>query len=289
MTMPSSPIFRAISVFVLLTFLGGEIFPASLTQAQVLPSMPVPGKMLTTSPAFTPPIIKAITIHPENPLRFNFIVYDGDNQLEGEALKKETERLAKYFLAALAIPEKDLWVNLSPYEKDRITTEQLGITEMGRDLLAQDYVLKQLMASLTYPENGSGKKFWDRVYKKVYELYGTTNIPLNTFNKVWIVPDTAKIFEQGNTAFIVSSHLKVMLEEDYLALKQNMNNDKLGTNKLPQENVETVSNVSSAIAREVILPEIEKEVNEGENFAMLRQIYSALILALWYKKTLKER
>ncbi len=294
MSMSSIPIFRAISVFVLLTFLGGEIFPASLAQAQVLPTMPMPGEMLNISPAFTPPIIKAITIHPENPLRFNFIIYDGDNQLQGEALKKETEKMAKYFLAALAIPEKDLWVNLSPYEKDRITTEQLGITEMGRDLLAQDYVLKQLMASLTYPESGLGKKFWDRVYKKAYELYGTTNIPLNTFNKVWIVPDTAKIFEQGGstssplTAFIVSSHLKVMLEEDYLALKENFNNAKLGTNKLPQENVEKVSNVSSAIAREVLLPEIEKEVNEGENFAMLRQIYSALILALWYKKTLKE-
>ncbi len=178
-----SSLFRAISLYVLLAFSLAEILPRSLSHAQVLAGMPTPGKMLTTSPTFTPPIIKAITIHPENPLRFNFIVYDGDNQLQGEALKKETEKLAKYFLTALAIPEKDLWVNLSPYEKDRISTGQLGITEMGRDLLAQDYVLKQLMASLTYPENDLGKKFWDRVYQKAYELYGTTDIPLNTFNE----------------------------------------------------------------------------------------------------------
>ena len=159
-------LFRIVAIPVLLTFSFSTIFPAAFSQAQVLPGMPIPGKMLTMSPVFTPPIIKAITVHPENPLRFDFIIYDGDNRLQGEALKKETEKMAKYFLAALAIPEKDLWVNLSPYEKDRITTEQLGITEMGRDLLAQDYVLKQLMASLTYPENGLGKKFWDRVYKK---------------------------------------------------------------------------------------------------------------------------
>jgi len=40
--------------------------------------------------------------------------------------------------------------------------------------------------------------------------------------------------------------------------------------------------------REIILPEIEKEVNEGQNFAQLRQIYQSLILATWFKKTLKE-
>ena len=78
-------LFRAIAVFVLLTFSFVEIFPVSLSHAQVLPSMPMPGEMMTMSAAFTPPIIKAITIHPENPLRFNFIIYDGDNQVQGEA------------------------------------------------------------------------------------------------------------------------------------------------------------------------------------------------------------
>ena len=74
-------------------------------------------------------------------------------------MKKEGERLIKYFLASLAIPEKDLWVNLSPYEKDRTIPRALGQTEMGRDLLAQDYMLKQITASLIYPENGLGKTF----------------------------------------------------------------------------------------------------------------------------------
>jgi len=38
----------------------------------------------------------------------------------------------------------------------------------------------------------------------------------------------------------------------------------------------------------VIIPEIEKEVNEGENFSRLRQIYHSFILATWYKTSLKE-
>ena len=36
-----------------------------------------------------------------------------------------------------------------------------------------------------------------------------------------------------------------------------------------------------------MIPAIEREVNEGENFAPLRQIVNSMILATWYKKTLK--
>ena len=43
----------------------------------------------------------------------------------------------------------------------------------------------------------------------------------------------------------------------------------------------------SQIVRQIILPEIEKEVNTGKNFAPLRQIYQALILAKWYKETIQ--
>ena len=52
-------------------------------------------------------------------------------------------------------------------------------------------------------------------------MYGTTQMPVNTFNKVWIMADRAEVFEHNQTAFVVDSHLKVMLEEDYLALTKN--------------------------------------------------------------------
>ena len=37
-----------------------------------------------------------------------------------------------------------------------------------------------------------------------------------------------------------------------------------------------------------MIPEIEKEVNVGKNFAALRQVYNSMILAVWYKQALKE-
>ncbi len=250
-------------------------------------NLPPPGVLLQSSSPFVPAYLKGMVIHPENPFRFDFIVDSGHSGLKGEGLKPESTKLIKYFLASLTIPEDDLWVNLSPYEKDRIVPDEFGVTEMGRDLLAQDYILKQLTASLMYPENGLGKKFWNRVYEKAQELYGTTEIPVNTFNKVWIVPEKAVVYEQGKTVIILQSHLKVMLEEDYLALSKNLDNESLGINHLAEGNAEKVNNVSSLIIRDVIIPEIEKEVNEGKNFGLLRQIYHSMILAAWYKKNLR--
>jgi len=77
----------------------------------------------------------------------------------------------------------------------------------------------------------------------------------------------------------------VLLEDDYLALK----NAQSGLlQKLSLKEAQKVNNFSSTVTREIILPEIEKEINEGKNFASLRQIYNAIILATWFKKKLKE-
>ena len=159
--------------------------------------MPAPGVMVHLSPEFNPPILKGIKVYPDNPFRFDFILDKGDSQLSNDALKDESSKLIKYFLASLTIPEKDLWVNLPPYEKNRIVPESFGQTEMGRDLLAEDYMLKQITASLIYPEGEVGKRFWKRIYEEASRKFGTTNIPVNTFNKVWIVPEKAVVYENA--------------------------------------------------------------------------------------------
>lgn len=260
---------------------------ATATAASVL-GLPVPGAMVSRSQGYTPTLIKGIRPDPENPLQMNFIIESGDSRIEGEAFNQEARKLIKYFLTALTVPPKELWVNLSPVEKDRLIPEGLGETEMGRDMLAQDYLLKQLTASLMYPEEELGKGFWDRVYAKAKILYGTTNIPISTFNKVWIVPDAAGVYEYQGSAYVIRSHLKVMLEEDYQALQANRDNAMLGMDRVADDDAKVVNRVSSDVVREVLIPEIEKEINEGKTFANLRQIYDAMILATWYKQALKE-
>ena len=283
--------YKLLVSFISYSFLASLILPPGITSAaepQIgLLGLPMPGSMVLKSEGYTPACLKGVKIDPQNPLKFDFIIDSGKDALTGQALEEEANKLIKYFLATLTIPEDDLWVNLSPYESDRIIPEGFGLTEMGRDLLAQDYMLKQLVASLIYPEDDLGQEFWQRVYDRAAKEYGTTNIPINTFNKVWIVPQDALVVEHNGSAFVVDSHLKVMLEEDYLALESNLDNQKLGTTKITQDYVKTLSKVSSDVVREILLPEIEKEVNEGENFAKLRQIYNSMILATWYKQNLR--
>lgn len=283
-------IYRIFSTFLSFTFIFSLIFPPQVANAQMVQqvfNLPAPGMMLAPSNAYQPTIIHALTIDPDNPFRFTFIVAKGDANLQGEEFKEETKELIKYFLASLTVPEDEVWVNLSPYEEDRIIPEGLGLTDMGRDMLAQDYILKQLTASLVYPEDELGKKFWERVNKRAQQEFGTTEIPMNTFNKVWIMPESATVYEHDGTVFVVENRLKVMLEEDYLALQKNIENKStsIGSAK-GDENV--ASGVSSEVVREIVIPELEREVNEGKHFAKLRQIYNSNILALWYKYNLKE-
>ncbi|MBI3602029.1 MAG: hypothetical protein HY209_03955 [Candidatus Omnitrophica bacterium] len=277
---------RVVSLVVSTTFLTSSIgVPTSYAQvaAGTMPWMPSPGVRVSLSPEFTPAHLKGMVIHPDNALQFDFLIHRGDERLTQDQKQDEYKKLIKYFLASLAIPDEDQWVNLSPYEKTRIIKDDFGQTEMGRDLLAQDYILKQITASLIYPESNLGQKFWDKVYAQAQQQYGTTNIPVNTFNKVWIVPDEAVVYEHGNTVYVLKNHLKVMLEEDYLSLSKHA-----GITSAEPAQGKEVNKLGSQVVREIVLPALEKEVNTAKNFSMLRQVYSGMILATWYKRTLKE-
>jgi len=267
-----------IAVGLVFAFLGSILQPS---YAQKL-TLPAPGTMVNLSPAYVPVLIKGLRVHPENPLLFDFILDIGRSGLKinSPEFKDESEKLIKYFLASLTIKEDDLWVNLSPYEKDRIIPKELGQTELGQEMLAQDYILKQLTASLIYPEKQLGREFWNTVYAKAQQEFGTSDIPVNTFNKVWIIADKAKILERNNVGYVVGSHLKVMLEEDYMALKKHTAINLIDGNK--------AHSVTSQVVREIIIPELEKEVNQGQHFAPLRQMFYSMILASWYKLALKD-
>lgn len=284
-------VFKLIKLLVVLAFVTNLVLPPyaqaqnviGVSAVQTL-NLPVPGALINPTFSYNPPIIKGLKLYPDNPLRFDFMMDTGDDPLEGPALEAESSKLIKYFLAALTTPEDEMWVNLSPYEKDRIIPTGFGRTEMGRDLLAQDYLLKQLTASLMYPEEELGKEFWKRVYAKAEAKYGITDIPVNTFNKVWIVPDKAVVYTHERNAFVVETHLKVMLEEEYLKSEQRT----VYSEQSEKSQFAVHSPQFTQVLKEILIPEIEREVNEGKTFANLRQIYYAVILASWYKQNLKE-
>ena len=288
---------RFIGLMTLVAFLCSSVMPA-YAQSVLLPA---PGTMVALSQSFNPPVLKGIKVYSDNPLKFDFILDKGGAKQSGMELKDESNKLIKYFLASLTVPEQDLWVNLSPYEKDRIIPDAFGQTQMGRDLLAQDYFLKQITSSLMFPEGELGKRFWAGIYKQAQETYGTTDIPVDTFNKVWIVPQKAVVFERSlnskekplgdaqatAAAYVVETHLKVMLETDYVAMGNSVAGAASSSTMANQSNPALSQDLTKNIIKEIILPALEKEVNEGGNFAQLRQVYNSLILATWYKRKVK--
>ncbi|MBF0512149.1 MAG: hypothetical protein HQL13_07480 [Candidatus Omnitrophica bacterium] len=238
--------------------------------------LPLPGVMVGVSKPFVPVLIKGLVVHPDKPFYFDFIVDSGNVSADPMVVKKETERIAQYFLGAITVPEREFWVNLSPYEKGRIMPKGLSQTVLGRDMLAQDYLLKQLSSSLMYPEKGPGKFFWQNLYKEAAARLKTTDVPVESFNKVWIMPQEAQIFEHGQGVYVTKARLKVMLDADYNAIQKN----RFTLKPSPR------ASILKQMMQQIIIPAIEKEVNEGENFATIRQIYHAAILAKWYRQSI---
>ncbi len=269
-------LFRVNMWILLCVFALNSFIISGNVNASVVSSLPEPGEKVFKSQSFVPCTLKGVTIDSQNSFHLNFIVDPAQETFNDKTIEQESKDLVRYFLAALTVPEGDLWVNLSPYEKDRIIPELFGQTAMGRDLLAQDYLLKQLASSLTYPETELGKQFWDALHSQVYEEFQQTQLPVDTLSKVWIVPGKAVVYQHENTAFVVESGLKVMLKSEE------------GQVKSEEQDQKDLFTVHSSLFTKIILPAIEQEINEGKNFAKLRQMYDALILAAWYKDTLRE-
>lgn len=156
----------------------------------------------------------------------------------------EANKILEYFFTALTIPQKKWWVNLSPYEPDRIIDNELNQTKLGRDMLIQDYVLKQFSSSLTVPDSDIGQVYW----KENYSNY--------SLGKIWVEPANVELVQGTDFVVINKASLTVKAENE----------------KLPIEFVKRITHA----------------VNNDEHFAELRQIYSALILASWFKNIMKQ-
>ena len=280
--------FRLIAQVLIVCLVGTGIPAPREAHGRTAPEIPRLGELVPASPDYAPPTLAGLKIYPDNPFRFDFLIDPGDSRLTQEAQRDEFTRLIKYFLAALTIPEGDLWVNLSPFEKDRIMTDAFGRTQMGRDMLVQDYMLKQMSASVIYPESEVGENYWREVFARFNQEFGSSEVPVEMVNKVWVVPRDAELYVEDGRVLITESRLEVMLGEDYQA--------RLREDAVTGESVEAeVSGETAArqelwrqLFREHILPEVARDVNHGRNFNELRQIYHAVILATWYRRHLRQ-
>jgi len=256
--------FKVIAALVAFVFVVGfavsDLFRAGVADASVAP-LPPPTQMVSVSSAADCALLKGMRFDATDPMKMTF-VFDAGSAKSVDT--KTAQRLIRYFLASLTVREDDMWVNLSPFEKERVIPEQLAVTDMGHDMLAQDYLLKQLASSLTYPNSETGKAYWKGIGASASDA----------MNKVWITPDVATVYENKNLVLVTDATLKVLTEQDYLAQqKSSLDKDSAALNAV----------------RASLIPSITKDVNTGKNFVALRQIYFAQVLATWFKERIKEQ
>ena len=91
---------KFIILTILISFIGSSVQSpvfAQMAFENQAPWMPKPGVRVGLSPDFIPAELKGITIHPENPLLFDFIIYRGDKALSVQQKQEEYKKLIKYF------------------------------------------------------------------------------------------------------------------------------------------------------------------------------------------------
>ena len=232
------------------------------------------------------------------PARLRYISYDianNDFKLlldQGDAkLNNAVQELFNYFLIGLALPNDTFWVNLRPDSPENIIDPLLEKTEIGKIFLEADLQLKKDTAGLTSPQTPEGKVYWDKLYKKAGELFGTENITIPTITRPWIVPNEVIVRETEDSAYIYKATLKVMLEADYLDNQKRLPCRQAGKTKkpktegysFPDPRLKELNEYSSQIIREAIIPKLTREVNSSKKYAKLRQVYYSLVLSRWFK------
>src|SRR3989338_7752774 len=282
---------------------------------------------------FANPVKPALPSDKFRPLHLRYLGYDnlsqyfkilldkGDTRKEDidnkTYLEENTQTLLKYFFIGLALPNDKFWVNLRPDSPETIIDDDLAKTDIGRIFLEADVQPKKDPAQFPSPQTLEGKEYWDKLYKKAGELFGTEHITIPTLIRPWIVPNEIIIREaageasgtervqtsrstpdNGSTtlttsAYIYKATLKVMLEEDYLterppAVRAPHRGGAEGVYRFSDPRLKQLNEYSTQLIKELIIPKLTYQVNTAKRYALLRQVYYSLILAQWFKQKLRD-
>ncbi len=215
--------------------------------------------------------------------------------LSPEELENSSKTLFNYFLIGLSLPNDAFWVNLRPDSPDNIIDNSLALTDIGKIMLETDLQLKKDIAQSTSPQTTKGKAYWDKLYQKAEELYGSTNISIPTLTRPWIVPGEIIIGETSDSAYIYKATLKVLIEEDYISSQPSVGQKAAVEFPIAQAAVSSkkytfsdprlkeLNRYSTQLIKETIISKLTYEVNTSRKYAPLRQVYYSLILAQWFK------
>jgi len=212
-----------------------------------------------------------------------------------------TELSLVSFLTGLTLPESEFWVNLNPWEPDRIIEKDLEETDVGRIMLEADLQMKKDFCKYKNPcESEIGEEYWKLLDEKGEELIkecmnnhlgeikDINNVQFAPVTRHWIVPDRVEVYETDNEIYIVNATLNIYSEPVYEdSTYEIVNQDAFFVSRPCKDDlsgaVKEYGRYAKELEEEMILSLVVHEVNHGENYSDLRCVYNSLALAQWYK------
>ena len=166
----------------------------------------------------------------------------------------------------LALSPEKFWVNLHPYEPDRIIDPAFGRTQAGQVLLEADLEMKEASGRMQRSDTELGRKFME-------VLQGENKCFLG--RRQWIEPLPASIHEDGDQLYILEIPLTVQLGKEDSDVSP-------GQSCPDQDPAITTSN--GELYEKMIMPAVVQSVNHDPEFADLRRVYASRVAAEWYRK-----
>jgi hypothetical protein len=182
---------------------------------------------------------------------------------------RAAQQASDAFFVWLTLPTSKFTVNLNPDEPNRIIDADLGRTDAGRTLLEADLRLKKTVAALIHPDTPLGAKFWEAL----------EGVGENCFSfRQWIVPAPAVVRENAEELYILDAPLLVKMETEYFQARGLGN----GATACPVQQ-KSVEAHNEEVFRTMVLPLVQRAVNEAPEYAELRRIYLSRVAAEWYR------
>ena len=211
-----------------------------------------------------------------------------------------TELSLNSFFIGLTLPKSKFWVNLNPWEPDVIMDEDLRKTDMGRIMLEADLQMKKDFCKYGNPcESEIGEEYWELLNKKSEELAeecmkkhpaeieDTDNVLFSPVTRHWIVPDKTDVYGTDDEVYIVDMTLNIESYPVYEHSTYQIVNQNPSLSDECKEDLDEAAKEYGRYAMELeevmILPLVVQEVNHGGYYSDLRQVYTSLALAQWYK------
>ncbi|MFF9841249.1 LAETG motif-containing sortase-dependent surface protein [Streptomyces sp. NPDC013740] len=201
-------------------------------------------------------------------LDYSFSAKETTGTEPGWGGQEKAQLISDSFFTWMALTPEKFWVNLNPDEPDRVMDKQFGRTDAGRVLLQADLEMKHDYARLMDPREGLGKQLQDAMRE--------AGLPCGTVTRNWIVPKTAVVRVDENGIYILDAPLKVNSEASEVHTPDPNGNDCTLT---PAQR-----KVSEGLVNRIIIPEVERRVNNAPNYADLRRVYTARVAAEYVRQ-----